>query len=89
MSHATAACHSSAPRTGRRHVADGFKQPAMIEPIHPIERGELDGLEVAHGPFRRITSVLKRPITDSCSQSCESPRLPTDGSMPASANRSV
>ena len=39
-----------------------------------------------HGPSRRITSVLKRPMIDSASAlSYESPRLPTDGAMPASA----
>jgi hypothetical protein len=29
---------------GRRDVADGFQQPAIVEPVDPFERGELDGL---------------------------------------------
>jgi hypothetical protein len=37
-----------------------------------------------------MTSVLNNPITDSANAlSYESPTLPTEGSMPASANRSV
>src|SRR5439155_13143743 len=43
-----------------------------------------------HGPRRWISSVLNNPITVSASAlSYESPVLPTDGSMPAWANRSV
>lgn len=43
-----------------------------------------------HGPRGRMTSVLYRPITDSArALSYESPRLPTEGSIPASARRSV
>src|SRR5690606_26320901 len=41
-------------------------------------------------PCLRMTSVLKRPITDSASAlSYESPLLPTEFSIPASAKRSV
>jgi hypothetical protein len=29
---------------GRRDVADRFQQPAIVEPVDPFERGELDGL---------------------------------------------
>ena len=29
---------------GRRDVADGLQQPAIVEPVDPFERGELDGL---------------------------------------------
>ncbi len=32
---------------GRRDVADGLQEPAVVEPIHPLEGCELDGLEVA------------------------------------------
>jgi hypothetical protein len=46
---------------GRRHVADGFEQPAMIEPIHPVERGELDGLEMAPRAFSSNHLGLKQP----------------------------
>jgi len=30
---------------GRRDVADGLQQPAIIEPVHPLQRRELDSLE--------------------------------------------
>ena len=30
---------------GRRDIADMFEQPAMVEPVHPFERGVLDRLE--------------------------------------------
>src|ERR1700681_1372546 len=29
----------------RRDVADGFQQPAIVEPIDPFQRCELDGVE--------------------------------------------
>ena len=32
---------------GRRDEADGLQKPAIVEPIHPPEGCELDGLEVA------------------------------------------
>ena len=32
---------------GRRDVADGLQQPSIVEPIHPFQRRELDGLERA------------------------------------------
>ena len=34
---------------GRRDIADGFEQPAMVEPVDPFEGGVLDGLEAALG----------------------------------------
>src|SRR3954452_13803018 len=34
---------------GRGHVADGLEQPAVVEPVHPLKRGELDCLK---GPPR-------------------------------------
>ncbi len=30
---------------GRRNVADALQQPAMVEPVDPLQRRELDGLE--------------------------------------------
>ena len=30
---------------GRRDISDRLQQPAIIEPVDPFERGELDGLE--------------------------------------------
>ena len=32
---------------GRRDEADGLQKPAVVEPVHPLEGRELDGLEVA------------------------------------------
>src|SRR5215210_3072824 len=29
---------------GRRQVADGLEQPAVVEPVHPLKRGELNRL---------------------------------------------
>lgn len=31
----------------RRDAADGLQQPAIVEPVDPFERGELDGFEGA------------------------------------------
>ena len=30
---------------GRRDVADGLQEPVVVEPVHPFQRCELDGLE--------------------------------------------
>jgi hypothetical protein len=35
---------------GRRDVADGRQQPAIVEPVDPGQRGELDGLEAMPWP---------------------------------------
>ena len=32
---------------GRRDETDGLQKPAIVEPVHPLEGCELDGLEVA------------------------------------------
>src|ERR671910_1212647 len=46
--------------------------------------------KLRHGPRRWITSALNKPLIVSArALSYESPVLPTDGSMPASASRSV
>ena len=46
--------------------------------------------KLRHGPRRWITSALNKPLTVSArALSYESLTLPTDGSMPASASRSV
>src|SRR5437763_17168184 len=42
-------------------VADGFQQPAMIEPVRPIERGEFDGLKMM-----RLVVLAKAPPRSSC-----------------------
>jgi hypothetical protein len=75
---------------GRRHVAERFEQAAAVVPRDPLERRELDVLEPLPRSATMISSVLNNPITLSASAlSYESPVLPTDGSMPAWANRSV
>jgi hypothetical protein len=35
---------------GRRDVADGLQEPSVVEPIHPFQGRELDGLEAAPWP---------------------------------------
>jgi hypothetical protein len=35
---------------GRRDVANRLKQSTVIEPINPLEGGELNGMEVTPGP---------------------------------------
>ena len=35
---------------GGRHVSDGFEQAAVVEPIDPLQGGELHGLEAAPRP---------------------------------------
>ena len=32
---------------GRRDVADRLQEPPVVEPVHPFQGGELDGLEAA------------------------------------------
>ena len=32
---------------GRRDVADGLQQPAMVEPVDPFDRGVFDGFKAA------------------------------------------
>jgi hypothetical protein len=43
-------CIISGFRLGRWDVADGLKQPPVIEPVDPLERGHLDGLQVTPRP---------------------------------------
>ena len=35
---------------GRRDVSDGLQEPPVVEPIHPFQSSELDGLERAPQP---------------------------------------
>ncbi len=42
---------------GRREVADGLKEPAVVEPVHPFQGRELDGFEFSLWP-EPITSAL-------------------------------
>lgn len=44
------AWRSSVARLGRRDVADGLKEPSVVEPVHPLQGRELDGLQAAPWP---------------------------------------
>jgi hypothetical protein len=35
---------------GEWNVADGFEQAPVVEPVHPFQGGELDGLQAAPWP---------------------------------------
>ena len=75
---------------GRREVANGLQEPAVIEPVDPLQGGVLDVVEALPGPRRRISSVLYSPmIVSARALSNESPREPTEVTAPASASRSV
>jgi hypothetical protein len=49
-------------RLGRRHVANGFEQAAIVEPLDPLQRGELDGFEGSPRTPTMDTSALNRPL---------------------------
>jgi hypothetical protein len=49
----------------RWEVADLAVQPAVVVPVDVGESGQLDLLEGAQGPWRRISSVLDSPMVDS------------------------
>jgi hypothetical protein len=75
---------------GRRDVADGLQEPAIVEPVHPLEGRELDGLEVPPGP----TTMNDLSLVEAIDRLGEGVVVrvadaPTEGSMPASARRSV
>ena len=75
---------------GRRDEADGLQKPAIVEPVHPLEGCELDGLEVAP----RSASMDDFGLVEAIDRFGEGvvvelPTLPTEGSIPASARRSV
>ena len=62
----------------------------MIEPVYPFQRRELHGLERAPGATSMNDLCFVGPLIVSArALSKESPTLPTDGSIPASAKRSV
>jgi hypothetical protein len=46
---------------GRRDLADQLEQAAVVEPVHPLERGEFHGSASRQGPRRWITSALNSP----------------------------
>jgi len=62
----------------------------MVEPVDPFERGDFDGLEGPPQPTPMDDLRLIEAVD--CLGECvatASPTLPTDGSIPASASRSV
>jgi len=62
----------------------------VIEPVYPFQRRELHGLERAPGATSMNDLCFVGPLIVSArALSKESPTLPTDGSIPASAKRSV
>lgn len=77
-------------RSEGRDVADRLQQPAIIEPIDPVQRGELDRLEAPPwpAPVNELSLVeavddLGERVVVRISDTAEG------GSMPASAKRSV
>jgi hypothetical protein len=74
----------------RANVADRLEEPAVVEPVDPFEVGELDGFEIAPRP----ASVDQLGFDEAVDRLGEGilvgiPDMPTEGSMPASASRSV
>ena len=75
---------------GGRDVANGFEQPPVVEPVDPFEGRIFDGLErsprpppVDHlGLVKAIDRLGQRVVIAVADAS-------TDGSIPASASRSV
>ena len=82
--------HQMGHDRGTRDVADQLQQALVVEPIASFQGLVLDCLEGLPRPERWMTSVLNSPITLSARElSQESPALPTEGSMSASAGLSV
>ena len=72
-----------------RDIADGLQDAPVVEPIDPYEGGEFDTLEGFPGApvdefglVEAVDGLGERVVV-------KSPTLPTDGSIPASARRSV
>jgi hypothetical protein len=75
---------------GRWDMPDRLQEPAVVEPVDPLQGGVLDLVQALPGPRRRISSVLYRPmIVSAKALSKLSPREPTEVTAPASASRSV
>ncbi len=71
---------------GRRDVADGPHQAAIVEPVYPFERGGLDSFERSSG----ATSVNQLDLVKAIDRFGERivvriTDAATEGSMPASA----
>jgi hypothetical protein len=75
---------------GRRYVTDGLQESPVVEPVYPFQRRELDGFERAPS----CSSMDELGLIEAIDRLGESvvvgiATLPTEGSTPASARRSV
>jgi len=75
---------------GRRDAHDRLRQAAVVEPVHPFEHGLFHRFEAAPRSAAVEDLGLEQPV-DRLGQRlvAASPTLPTAGSMPASASRSL
>jgi len=74
-----------------RDVPDGLEEAAVVEPVHPFEGRVFHGLEAAPWSAAVDDLGLEQPV-DRLRQRvviAVPPTLPTEGSMPASASRSL
>ena len=71
-------------------IPDGLQQPPMVEPVDPVQGRELHGVEAFPWPSAMNDLGFVEPV-DSLGDrvGITVPTLPTEGSMPASASRSV
>jgi hypothetical protein len=75
---------------GRRYIAERFQQAVVVKPGHPFQRSEFDGLTRFPGSATVNQLSLVEPI-DGLGQGIviAVAFAPTDGSIPASASRSL
>jgi len=75
---------------GRWDMPDGLQEPAVVEPVDPLQGGVLDLVQALPGATPTDQLGLVQP-NDRFGQalSNESPREPTEVTAPASASRSV
>jgi len=87
--------HTSPPTMPKRrgpwrHIADRLQQPAVVKPVDPFQRRILHIINVTPGTAATNDFCLVEAfIVSARALSYESPTLPTEDSMPASASRSV
>ena len=74
-----------------RSIADGVERSAVVQPVDPFEGvANSTAPQERHGPRRWTTPALSRSLMVSAGTlRSRSPTLPTAGSTPASARRSV
>ena len=74
----------------RCQVVAGGVQPAVVVPVDPLQRGQLDVVEPLPGPAPADELGLEQPdVVSARALSSASPTVPTLGAAPAAANRSV